>query len=72
MEALNILFLLLIWLASLAPATIVMTKKGIEPSFWSILFVMLPIVNTYIAIRYFRVDTSGFRDFWKKLNDKNN
>ena len=72
MIELFILFLLLFWLANVMQALNVMVKKGIEPSFWSVLFVILPIVNTYITIRYFRVDTSGFcgfRDFWKKLND---
>jgi hypothetical protein len=60
----------LIWIVSSILATIAAIKKGIEPSFWGFLFVISPIINTYIAIRYFRVDMSGFSEFWKQLNEK--
>lgn len=58
----------LIWFVSAVLATNVAIKKGVKPSFWAYVFIFAPIVNTYIAIRYFRVDTSGFSKFWKKLS----
>ena len=63
-------FFILIWIVSAILSTAVVINKGIEPSFWGFVFVLSPIVNSYIAIRYFRVDMSGFSEFWKELNEK--
>jgi len=63
-------FMFLIWIVSFSLSISVMIKKGIEPNFWGFVFVLLPIVNTYVAIRYFRVHISGFSEFWKQLNEK--
>ena len=60
-------FFILVWVVSSMLSTCVVVKKGIEPCFWGFFFVLLPIVNTYIAIVYFRVDTSGIKEFWKQL-----
>lgn len=61
----------LIWLVSTVLAISVAIQKDIKPSFWAYVFILAPIVNSYIAIIYFRVDISGFSEFWKKLNENN-
>lgn len=60
---------ILVWIISILLAIAVMIRKNIEPNFWSWLFVLLPIVNTFIAIKYFRVNIGidGFKRFWQEL-----
>lgn len=59
-----------VWAISIVLSVVVMFKKNIEPSFWSVLAVLCPIVNTLIVIVYFRPNLKGFNEFWKELNEK--
>jgi len=66
-------FYILIWTISFVLSTTVMIRKGIDVCFWSLFSVLFPLVNTYVAIKYFRIhiNISGFKEFYEQLNNKN-
>jgi hypothetical protein len=43
--------------------------KNIGPSFWAVLALMLPIVNTIVLIYLVAGHGSGFKDFIKELKN---
>ena len=64
---------ILIWIISIFLFVVVMIRKNIKPNFWSWLFTLLPIVNTWIVIKYFRINIGidGFKKkFWQELEGK--
>lgn len=61
-----------VWIMSFLLSVVVMVRKDITPNFWSILFILLPIVNTWIIIKYYRIDIDidGFKIFWQQLKSE--
>ena len=60
--------LIIIWIISVLLSIQVMSNKGVDPSFWAFVFVLSPILNTFVAIKYFRINLDDFKKFWKQLN----
>ena len=60
-----LMLLLVIYVISIIIVIIRYTDKSIEISFWACVFLLTPILNTYIAFKI----SPNFKQFWNQLKE---
>ena len=66
-----IALLIIVYIISISSLAELYINKNIDPSFWSIILLLLPIVNTYIAIKFggMKLSIKSFKEFLKELKE---